>query len=1526
MTGLPGSSILNSDFDCDDAFDAAGLGVSGDAVLALDTGRNGAAMFAGTGGLTLEELTLADPLTALTIAVRVRLDAPAVSDAGIFYSGAATGSDDALGLRFDASGWLSGGATRDLFKASIRTSEGQTAFESSAGAARPGAWIDLALTWQSGEAPALWIDGVRDLPSAPPAALGGTISAEEIRGLVFGEGGKGEALNGALDHVAIFDTVLADAEIAAIAETGLAETGLDTGEDAANDTGSDGTPGFLTEFYALDFSPTAMAQIDFTTTPDVTEVRDRLDFDWSFGRFWAGGPKNFFAARFTGDLAVETGGTYTFQLTADDGAQLFIDGERVLNDVSLKLTTETVEVALTPGIHEIEVLYFERQRKAGLELDWAGPDTGGALVKLDAAAVSHGTTETGDPGPCPVTGGPICHCSKDDTPEDTPDDTPGDTPADGGDGDPQPGANSPPVALDDAVDAVPTMGMLHVPVADLLANDSDPDGDTLSLVALDGAVWHGDEIMVEDADGDGVATFSYTVSDGQATATAEVRVTVPNSGDDVEAFVQAVLSAPEHGGGHHHGTDPLKAAEHDKLLDLVPRAASSHIAVADGDWSDPFTWYQGRMPEDGAKVLIPETISVTVDGESAARLSTLRIDGALSFATDTDTRLVLETLVLTPGGRLEIGTEAAPIAADATAEIVIISDTPGALPEATMARGIVTHGTVSIVGADKLDHTVLAGDAKAGDTTLTLAETPSGWQIGDRIVLAGTSYDSDGSDADNSRFRDEVLEITAIEGRTVSFVNADTGGSALRFDHTIPEGYGDRFEIPVGNITRNVVVASEGGKDTPVPDRGHVMFMHSNDVVVKHAGFVGLGRADKNLLVDDPGTNVDGSLGLDGTEEGTNPRGRYSVHFHRTGTDPAQGPAIAEGLAVEGSPGWGIVHHDSHLDLSDSVVFDVLGSGIVAEAGNEIGRWANNLTIKTTGDDRDQPDFDGSARVPVFDFGFNGEGYWIQGAPLVEFVDNKAASANGAALEIFTDVDGNRNKDVNGATVAVATLAPEQRDAFLAAGYALEDKIDIRAAISPGISGFEAINSKKGIEFWNHMRNDDGVLSFFGGDGHDLRTEVSDFELWNIWGEGIFTQYSTQVDFVNGVIVGNPDDPVAFRPGINGGGLGRGIGSNGPAHDLEYRNLEIDGFEVGLRLPQEAGGFGGPSVPYFDFNGTEVYDLTVANVDSVFGNTQATWADPEAFPNFIDLSGLSLGEGVPTGELPTAAFDVEGLGGPGAVRFDASASSDADPNPAIRVADNAIAAYVWDFDIDGTPDAVGRWVTHSFGAPGSYEVALTVWDSDGQSGTTTETVEVTARAYDNLLQDGGFDAPLGDSPWYAINPSILNQGWKTTGWSVADGAAAAPLTRPINNGLQQVLLDNGGRQGLQEFRFDLDYSYFSDTEGRYLDVAVWGFDTEFKHNAGHDRLAGEAAIPMDGELLYFERFGDTDGWESQSALLDFKDGYKFVTVSFQFEGRFGDADAVRPGDAIRIDNVAIDDQGLVPQILPAEFVDEPAIL
>ena len=78
-------------------------------------------------------------------------------------------------------------------------------------------------------------------------------------------------------------------------------------------------------------------------------------------------------------------------------------------------------------------------------------------------------------------------------------------------------------------------------------------------------------------------------------------------------------------------------------------------------------------------------------------------------------------------------------------------------------------------------------------------------------------------------------------------------------------------------------------------------------------------------------------------------RGRYAVHFHRTGVDGSADPVSISDSVVSGSPGWGIVNHSSNVDVSDNVVFNATGAAFVTEAGNELGRFDHNIAIHSRG-------------------------------------------------------------------------------------------------------------------------------------------------------------------------------------------------------------------------------------------------------------------------------------------------------------------------------------------------------------------------------------------------------------------------------------------------------------------------------------------------------------------------------------------------------------------------------------------------
>src|SRR5262249_16574946 len=76
-------------------------------------------------------------------------------------------------------------------------------------------------------------------------------------------------------------------------------------------------------------------------------------------------------------------------------------------------------------------------------------------------------------------------------------------------------------------------------------------------------------------------------------------------------------------------TDPH---DHSAALALLDASMASHVAVRSGNWSDPRTW-SSRVPTDGARVVIPQDVTVTVTAQIAvAALDWIRVDGRLHFS------------------------------------------------------------------------------------------------------------------------------------------------------------------------------------------------------------------------------------------------------------------------------------------------------------------------------------------------------------------------------------------------------------------------------------------------------------------------------------------------------------------------------------------------------------------------------------------------------------------------------------------------------------------------------------------------------------------------------------------------------------------------------------------------------------------------------------------------------------------------------------------------------------------------------
>lgn len=548
--------------------------------------------------------------------------------------------------------------------------------------------------------------------------------------------------------------------------------------------------------------------------------------------------------------------------------------------------------------------------------------------------------------------------------------------------------------------------------------------------------------------------------------------------------------------------DPEHMADEQAVLNLVS-GSPTHVAINSGDWFDPNTWDTGEIPGEDAKVVIPDGVSVSYNGVSDDSLYWLRVDGELDFATDINTQLVIDTFVVSPDGVLTIGTSDNPVQDNVSAQILIADNGPidTSWDPTQISRGLVSMGSVTMYGEVKDSHLKVAADPMQGDTTLVLESAPVGWEVGDSLVLTGTHYVPDewnGSELVWQGTQDEELEIAAIDGNVITLT------APLQYDHDTPD---PDLKAYVADYTRNIVIGTENADTVPNSQRGHVMFMHSDDVDVRYAEFYELGRTDKS----------------EATNDTDNVKGRYPVHFHETGTYDDGDPAVIIGSSVWGSPGWGFAQHDSYVVMDHNAAYDVYGAAFVTETGNEIGSWTNNIAIKSEGNLELSKDGD---RVSNQDIAQNGVGFWFQGR-LVENENNVAAGQRHSGFTYMTR--GEEQIDVTADNVNHDEITRYQ---------------DTIGPDEPPINGFEnneAFASGMGLE----------VIKANPNQEHDERSVLNGFTGWEL-STGVHLEYTSKYTLQNFELYAAADDP----------DVGIEFGNN--AFDMVVDGAYVEGFDTAV--------------------------------------------------------------------------------------------------------------------------------------------------------------------------------------------------------------------------------------------------------------------------------------------------------------------------------------------------------------------------
>ena len=624
--------------------------------------------------------------------------------------------------------------------------------------------------------------------------------------------------------------------------------------------------------------------------------------------------------------------------------------------------------------------------------------------------------------------------------------------------------------------------------------------------------------------------------------------------------------------------------EMEGMLDLVSYIDVTHRSISSGYWDDPNTWQDGLVPTTGSRVLISKMHTVTVRQKEKDAYKTVRIDGILNFATDVDTEFHVNTMVVDMHGQLVVGTVANPIMADAKAHVVFSklidfevtdSSSPDYDPH-RLGLGLISHGTTTIHGAQKTGYATCNG-VSSGVSSIVLDKLPSDWRVGDKIVIAGVSYDGLG---------DEARYIAGI----------DTGSKRIYLDQSLTKSHellnhtkeDLQLKLHIINLTRNVVFETSDKfsqrtikKGIDLVGRAHIMFMHTNNVDIRYAAFNHMGRTDKQNKMAGIIFDEDGAVAT----PASNPVARYPIHFHRAGHD---NPGIIEGCAVEDSPGWGYVNHSSHAYITNSVSYNIRGAGFISEAGDEKGSFINNVAIRSVGNGNDNltadAGFTSSFNRNINNFGSAGDGFWFHSSD-IEVDKNVASGFTGNGMLIWDQgIDGVDHLE-NGLLTTMKILNTTCYGGYTAFNTAfVEPPIDSNI---PPLNWGQKYNTKP---------------------RHTIKNLVG----WNV-DRGIRRKYSKWMNFVDVVFLNDVNQPHGDATSTHSNGRGN-----------QFINPYIEGFVRGFDFEhrvQAAGVYGGYINAAMNcyINIRHSRDQQVIYKDVTFGNLT-----PEALAS-IPQDGTYLG-------------------------------------------------------------------------------------------------------------------------------------------------------------------------------------------------------------------------------------------------------------------------------------------------------------
>jgi large repetitive protein len=422
--------------------------------------------------------------------------------------------------------------------------------------------------------------------------------------------------------------------------------------------------------------------------------------------------------------------------------------------------------------------------------------------------------------------------------------------------------NDPPVAINDAI---PTDEDTPVTIP-VLANDSDPDGNPLIITVAtspDGTVVinpDGTITFTPDPDFNGVATISYTISDGQGGTDTAI----------VEVVVRPVNDRP--------------VAEDDTAVTFEDTPVTIPVLSNDSDVDrDPLTVTSATSPDGTVTINTDGTITFTPNPSfnGSTTITYMISDGQGGTATAT------VTLSVTPVNDVPVANPSSAVTDEDTPVILSVlandtdaDDDPLTVTVASAANGTVTilpDGTIRYIpnanfnGTDTVTYTISDGQGGTSTSTVTVtvnsvndvpvavndnAITPEDQPVTIPVLANDTDADGNPLTVTAANSSDGTVAINA-DG-TITFTPDPNFNGVATITYTISDGQG-------GTATTTVFVTVTPLNDPPVAANDNARTPEDTPLVI--APLVSDRDVDGNPLTIIMANSPDGTLAInaDGT-------------------------------------------------------------------------------------------------------------------------------------------------------------------------------------------------------------------------------------------------------------------------------------------------------------------------------------------------------------------------------------------------------------------------------------------------------------------------------------------------------------------------------------------------------------------------------------------------------------------------------------------------------------------------------------